>query len=93
MLSLVADKSCRAALAKLAPEQQAEVLAALRQLPTAFGRPHAHAGLGVRQLRRGIFEARVGLQVRILFERDGDLLVVKTLGNHDDIRRYLRARA
>ena len=93
MLSVVADKSCRAALAKLAPEQQVEVLAALRQLPTAFGRPHAHTGLGVRQLRRGIFEARVGLQIRVLFERDGDLLVIKTLGTHEDIRHYLRERA
>ena len=93
MLRIVADKSIRAALAKLAPEHQTRVLAALRQLPAAFGRPHAHAGLGVRQLRRGMFEARVGLQIRVLFERDGDLLVVKALGTHDDIRRYLRERA
>ena len=93
MLSVVADKNSRAALAKFTPEQQADVIAVLRQLPAAFGRPHAHTGLGVRQLRRGIFEARVGLQIRVLFERDGDLLVIKTLGTHEDIRHYLRERA
>jgi mRNA-degrading endonuclease RelE of RelBE toxin-antitoxin system len=93
MLRVAAEKSVSLALAKLAPEQQAEVLAALRQLPAAFGRPHAHAGIGLRQLRRGIFEARIGLQLRVLFERDDDLLVVKAVGAHDDIRRYLRARA
>jgi mRNA-degrading endonuclease RelE of RelBE toxin-antitoxin system len=93
MLRVVAEKNVRLALAKLAPEQQAEVLGALRQLPELFGRPHIHAGLGLRQLRPGIFEARVGLAIRVLFERDGDLLVIKTLGDHSEIRRYLRARA
>jgi len=93
MLRIVGDKSVRTALAKLAPEPQAAVLTALLHLPLAFGRPHAHAGLGLRQLRRGIFEARLGLQIRVLFERDCDLLVIKTLGDHGEIRRYLRARA
>ena len=92
MLRVAADKSIRAALAKLAPDRQADVLAALRELPSAFGRPHAHAGIRLRQLRRGIFEARSGLQCRIVFERDGDLLVVKALGTHDEIRRFLRKR-
>jgi len=49
--------------------------------------------LGLRQLRRGIYEARIGLQVRVLFERDGDLPIIKTLGDHAAIRRYLRDRA
>ena len=93
MLRVAAEKNVSLALARLGPEQQAGVLAALRQLPVAFGRPHAHAGIGLRQLRRGIFEARLGLQLRVIFERDGDLLVVKTLGTHDDVRRYLRERA
>lgn len=93
MLRVAADKNIRVALAKLAPERQADVLAALRELPSAFGRPHAHAGIGLRQLRRGIYEARSGRQCRILFERDGDALVVKAIGSHDDIRRYLRERA
>lgn len=92
MLRIAVEKSVSLALAKLAPELRAEVLTALRQLPAAFGRPHAHAGIGVRQLKRGVFEARVGLQVRFLFERDGDLLVVKTVGSHDEIQRYLRTR-
>jgi hypothetical protein len=93
MLRIAAEKSVSLALAKLAPEQQAEVLATLRELPAAFGRPHAHAGIGLRRLRRGIFEARIGLQLRVLFECDGDLLVVKWMGGHDEIRRYLRERA
>lgn len=71
---------------------QAQFLTVLRRLPAAFGRPHAHAGLGLRPLRRGLYEARIGLHLRVLFERDGDLLVIKTVGNHEAIRRYLRDR-
>lgn len=93
MLRVTAEKSVRLTLTGLAPDEQAAVLAVLRRLPATFGRPHAHAGLGLRQLRRGVYEARVGMQIRVLFERDGDLLVIKMLGNHDDIRRYLRDRA
>ncbi len=93
MLRVAAEKSVSHALAGLTPDEQAEVLAVLRELPATFGRPHVHAGLGLRQLRRGVYEVRIGLQLRMLFERDGDLLVIKMLGNHAAIRRYLRAHA
>jgi hypothetical protein len=93
MLRVAAEKSVSLALAGLRPDEQAETLAVLRRLPEAFGRPHAHAGLGLRQWRRGIYEARIGLRIRVIFERDGDLPVIKTLGDHATIRRYLRDRA
>ncbi len=83
----------RAAHALLAlPETEAAaVRAALGKIPSAFGRPHVHAGLGLRQLRPGVFEARVGLSLRAVFTREGDTLVVEILGNHAEVRRYLRA--
>lgn len=67
------------------------MLAALHAIPAAFGRPHIHAGLGIRQLRSGVYEARAGLTLRAVFGREGDTLVVHLLGNHDDVRRYLRS--
>ncbi len=93
MLRVVAEKSFSLALKKLGPDQRAAVLATLRDVPATFGRPHAHAGIGLRQLRRGLFEVRIGFQLRVLSVRDGDLLIATTVGSHDDIRRYLRARA
>ena len=93
MFRVAAEKSVSLALAKLTPDEQTEALSVLRRLPAAFGYPHTHAGLGLRQLRRGIYEARIGLHLRVLFERNDDLLVIKTLGNHADVRRYLRDRA
>jgi len=66
------------------------VLAALAEIPSAFGRPHLHGGRGIRQLRRGVFEARVGLSLRAVFVRLGDTLRVQLIGNHDEVQRYLR---
>ena len=81
-----------AGLEKLPPEDHAEGVAALQATPAAFGRPHVHAGLGLRQLRSGIYEGRSRLRWRFVFEREGDTLVVKMVGNHDDVRRWLRQR-
>ena len=44
------------------PETEASAIwQALQKLPAAFGRPHVHAGLGIRQLRPGLWEGRSGL--------------------------------
>jgi len=65
--------------------------AAVEALPAAFGHPHRHAGLGVRALRRGVYECRATLSVRIGFTRHGDTLLLHTVGNHDTIRTWLRS--
>ena len=62
----------------------------LQRVPAAFGRPHLHAGLGIRPLRPGLWEFRSGLHWRCLFRREGDWLVVVLLGTHGDVQRYLR---
>ena len=92
MLRVVLDRRAIAALQKLSPDDRAAVVAALRELPAGFGRPHIHAGLGLRQLHPGIYEGRSRLRWRFAFEREGDELVIKTVGNHDDIRRWLQQR-
>lgn len=87
----IPDKSeVRKTIAALPDKEARAVWAALQSIPTAFGRPHVPAGLGVRQIRPGLFEARAGLQLRALFVRDGDRLIVRLLGTHDDVRRFLR---
>lgn len=90
MLRVALTKRAGAALQKLPPEFQAACLEALRELPKVFGRPHVHAGLGVRQLRAGLYEVRIGLGVRAVFVRSADVLEVQRIGSHDTIRRYLQ---
>jgi hypothetical protein len=64
--------------------------AALEALPEAFGFPHRHTGLGVRALRRGVYECRASQAVRIGFTRHRGTLVLQAVGNHETIRAWLR---
>jgi hypothetical protein len=63
---------------------------AIEALPGAFGQPQRHAGLGVRALRRGVYECRASQAMRIGFPRHGDTLLLQTVGNHETIRAWLR---
>ena len=77
------------AFAKLTSRQQARVNQAIERLEEAFGRPHLHAGLGLRSIGP-FFECRAGLDLRVLFVvSQGDLILV-TVGNHDHAARFLR---
>ena len=70
---------------------RADLLARLREVSSAFDRPHVLGGLGLRQLKPGCYEVRAGLDVRAALLRDGGDLVLALVGNHDDIRRWLKS--
>jgi mRNA-degrading endonuclease YafQ of YafQ-DinJ toxin-antitoxin module len=80
----------RAACSLDDPERVA-VFDALLALPRALGESHAHSGLGIRKLHpSGIWEARVGLALRLVFALQPGLLTLVTVGRHDEVRRFLR---
>ncbi len=75
----------------LDPQQRAAVFESLLALSFALGAPHTHAGLGIRKLHRsGIWEARVGLGLRLVFGLEARLLTLVRVGSHDEIRRFLK---
>ncbi len=75
----------------LPAREQAAVFEVLLALPRRLGDPHAHAGLGLRKLHEsGIWEARVGLGLRLVFTLEPGLLTLVRVGTHEDVRRYLR---
>ena len=72
-------------------EQRALVFETILALPGALGDPHRHAGLGIRKLHAsGIWEARVGLGLRLVFSLESGFLTLVRAGSHDEIRRFLR---
>ena len=73
----------------LSAAEQQDVRAAQAQLSKAFGRPHLHAGLGIRRFGN-YFEFRAGLKLRVLFVIESGDAVLVTVGNHDDVRRYIK---
>lgn len=71
--------------------QRSQAFSILLKLPGALRDIHRHSGLGLRKIHpSGIFEARVGLGLRMVFGYDKETLTLHRIGNHDDIQRYLR---
>lgn len=75
---------------RLDPGQRQAVQEALEQLVAAFETGQVPLGLGLKQLRPGLWECRAGLLERILFFRHHDTVEFLLAGDHEDIKRALR---
>jgi len=77
---------------KTLPEDRlSAVFQSILALPKAMGEPHIHTGLGIRKIHRsGIWEARVGLGLRIVFAVAEEAITLIRVGTHEDVQRYLR---
>jgi len=63
----------------------------LLKLPKAIKNIHTHSGLGLRKIHSsGIFEARLGLGLRLVFGFRNQELSLHRLGSHEEIRKYLK---
>lgn len=87
---ILARPSFRRAYAKLTAADQAAVDAGIEKLPNAFGRPHAHSGLGVRPFG-GFYEFRAGLGLRVLFLFNRGDFVLVTVGDHNAVAKFIRS--
>jgi mRNA-degrading endonuclease YafQ of YafQ-DinJ toxin-antitoxin module len=79
-------------VAALNPSQRLELFEAMLGLPKALRDPHRHAGLGIRKLHAsGIWEARLGLALRLVFTLASDTATLVRVGDHDEIRRWIKS--
>ena len=78
-------------LNRLDPTRTARVKDTVDRLVAAFETGQVVGGLGLKQLRPGLWELRAGLADRVLFVRSDDLVEFLVVGNHDEIRRVLRS--
>jgi mRNA-degrading endonuclease YafQ of YafQ-DinJ toxin-antitoxin module len=75
--------------AGLVDDQRAALFQAMLALPRAIGRPHLHQGLGIRKLHAsGIWEARVGLGLRLVFALECERITLVRIGTHEEVRRF-----
>ena len=63
---------------------------AIRQLVVFFETRQQPEGLGLKRLRENYWELRAGMSDRVIFRLTGDLVEFVIVGNHDEIRRFLR---
>jgi mRNA-degrading endonuclease RelE of RelBE toxin-antitoxin system len=64
----------------------------IAEIQRSIGWPHLHKGAGLRKLRDDYFEARVGLKERLVFENTQEAIVFEVIGDHDEVKRFLRNR-
>ena len=77
-------------LRKLSKMERVQCVELLLSLPRTIGHPHQHSGAGIRKLHRsGVYEARVGLGLRVVFALRNDQIVLVAAGSHDHVRKYL----
>ena len=77
--------------AGLSDDQRTALFEAMLALPKTIGRSHLHQGLGIRKLHGSdIWEARVGLGLRLVFTLEPDRMTLVRIGTHEDVRRFLR---
>lgn len=76
-------------LKSVPPERKTEVLETMKAATRAFGQPHLHAGIGLRRIPP-FMECRCGLDLRLVFQRDGENLVFHLCGTHGEVRDFLK---
>jgi hypothetical protein len=77
--------------AKLSTAERKQIAAALGALADGFGNPHQHSGLGIRRLRKDLFECRAGRQWRIVFFAEKGLLTAYDVMTHEEVKAWLRS--
>ena len=82
----------RAAIRNLPKRQRKQIGHVITAVRDGFGVPHLHSGLGIRRLRDTLFECRVGLGLRLVFDAEPSLLTFNYLGTHEQIRRIVKSR-
>ena len=76
----------------LGADERAAVFDVLLSLPEVIGDPHRHVGTGLRKLHpSGVWEARIGLGLRLVFTFARGTATLVLVGNHDEVRRFLRS--
>jgi hypothetical protein len=75
---------------KLSTADRKQVAKSLGALADDFGHPHGHAGLGIRRLRKDLFECRAGLHWRVVFFAEKGVLTAYDVMTHEEIKAWLR---
>ena len=80
----------RRAFRRLSPDEQGAVDTAIRQFADFLLTGALPAGLGLKKLGGRTYEFRAGLRLRIVYQDEGEVLLFVLVGNHEDVRRFLR---
>ena len=76
--------------AKLPKPLQEKTWYQLHAFVEHIGSPAKPKSLRLKKLPQGNFEISVNMDLRMVFQLHGDAIVLVLLGDHEDVRRYMR---
>jgi hypothetical protein len=82
----------RTAIRSLPKRQRKHIGDVITAVRDGFGTSHLHSGLGIRRLGGTLFECRVGLKLRLVFDAEPGVLSFADLAPHDEIRKLMKNR-
>ena len=75
---------------KLDPSVKRNVKSTISKVIDLYESDRKTPGLGIKQLRGIVWEARSGIRIRVVFTLSRGTLTFVLAGNHDDVKRYLK---
>ena len=84
-------KSFEKSLRKINPKEKEGIFEICQALLNMIERQAGPSqGLGLKKLEKTFWEIRVNIHLRIIFEWQEDLIKFLLIGNHDEIKRFLK---
>ncbi len=80
----------RKTLQNLKPSDQLEAKRHIDALVRAFEVDVFPVGLGLKKLTDSLWEFRINLSLRILFERHKNQVIFVFVGNHNEVRHFIK---
>jgi mRNA-degrading endonuclease RelE of RelBE toxin-antitoxin system len=90
-LSIVLRDSFLRACRRLTKDEHAALMQIFVDLRGNLADPARHTGLGLRKVNpHPLWEARLGLRIRVLFRLEDDHVIFVFLGTHDEVQAFVR---
>ncbi|MCX5681265.1 MAG: hypothetical protein NT079_03165 [Candidatus Omnitrophica bacterium] len=75
---------------KFSPQEKEQIAQSLEQFNTFLLTNEIPAGLGFKKISDDKYEIRSSIRLRVVLKAQDNNFYLVFVGNHDDIRRYLR---
>ena len=90
MRQLAASAHFRKQLKRLSSRDRQQVTTALKEFLAALTQGCLPAGYAFKKINHDKYALRLDIRLRIVMKAEGDTLICHLVGNHEDVRRYLR---
>ena len=75
---------------KLTPQNKKKLAQSLETFNEFLVSGQASPGFGFKKINHDKYEFRVDIRLRVILKTQGDVFYLVLVGNHDEVRKYLR---